>query len=119
MPIIKNQINGSVTIQTSANGTFKIAGNNSVSNVTASNTEVISNGRITGIFWGVSGTNTWTVKRGANTVAVLTNSGFISGIQNIALDTDSPADLVLELSGGTGAITIEVKKQSDTFKSGY
>ena len=66
--------------------------------------------------WSISGTNRWTVKRGANTVAEYAYSGH-HDYQECAMPLEvnsfeKTANLVFTLSGGQGVIVIKMHKKS-------
>lgn len=111
MGIIANRLNSTVAIHAAANVTYTIAGNNSVSNV-ATGSEVLTGATIKKVAFG-SDAGRWTVKRGSNTVLVLTGTQVIDfAMMGISINTDAAATLVLELSGtANGFIVIEIAKQ--------
>lgn len=103
---------GTAIIHVTANATIVVAGNNSVSNV-AVGSEIVSSATVRKVWHGVADANTyWTVKRGANTLLVLNNSGHIDLTTGGVLGIDAAANLVFEKTGsGTGFICVEIKKQ--------
>lgn len=107
--IIANRKNLSTTIHFVANGTIKIAGNNSVSEIALPG-ETITGATITQVWHGSQ--NEWHVKRGANTVAIFDSTAYIdfAGCGN-ALNLDATQDLTVELVGtSNGYIMIELQK---------
>ena len=76
--------------------------------------ETVGSMAISEVMWSV-GSGSWTVKRGANTVAVFSGSGYhdyqASGMRLEAVAGDLSANLDLTLSG-TGVITIKAHKVS-------
>lgn len=111
MSIISNKYNGTVITHDTANATYVVVGNNTVSNLTYSNTEIINSGTIRRVVWGTS-TGYWTVKRGANTVLVLSGSNEML-LNGMSITKDKTANVVVELSGGTGFIMLEIAKQGN------
>lgn len=112
MAVLYSKRNGNAVLHFTANATVTVVGNNSVSGLAANgSTEVVSGASINKIAWGVSGTGTWTVKRGANTVLVLTNSNTLNMDEfGAAISLYPDATLVVELSGGTGHIMLDITK---------
>jgi len=110
MAVIHNKANSTFVAHLVANGTLTIAGNNSVSNV-AIGTEVLTGCTIRKIIYGATADSvSWTVKRGANTVAVLSGTGMVDySAASMGLTIDPTATLVANCSG-TGYIMIECKK---------
>lgn len=108
--IIANRKNLSTTVHFVANGTIKIAGNNSVSEIALPG-ETITGATITQIWHGSNAH--WVVKRGANTVAVVDSTAYVdfAGCGN-SLNLDPTQDLSVELVGtSNGYIMIELQKQ--------
>ena len=106
-------------LHATANTTWVIAGNSSVSNV-ANVDEHVYSGAIRQIWFGSPSGNSsyWTVKRGANVVMVVDSTGWIdfSG-HGQAITQDASANVVVELTAagdGSGYIMIEVSKNSNT-----
>lgn len=107
--IISNRKNLSATVHFVANGTIKIAGNNSVSDIALPG-ETIAGATITQVWHGSD--MVWNVKRGANIVAVFdsTASFDFAGTGN-SLNLDMDQDLTVELLGtANGFIMIELQK---------
>lgn len=77
--------------------------------------ESVESMAISEVMWSVNGSGSWTVKRGANTVAVFSGSGYHDyQASSIRLEQNSfelSANLDLTLSG-TGVITFKVHKVS-------
>lgn len=79
--------------------------------------ETVQEMYITGIKWNVSGTETWTIARGGNTVAILSGSGSHNyDDDQMRLESpvggDAQANVVYTKSGGTGTILIKIHKVS-------
>lgn len=125
-----NKKNRSAVIVFTATGTCNVAGNSSVSeiayngplgtgNANTSDSADIDGAVINQVVWGTDGTGYWTLKRGANTVGVYSHSGSINyAALGIPITDWANANISVTLSGGTGIIEIEVKKQGQ-FPSGY
>jgi hypothetical protein len=114
MPVVYTQNKGGkAVIRDTTTATYTIAGSAGVSNV-ASVAETIVGASISQIWW----TGDWTVKRGANTVLVLKDSGSwdLNG-SGINLGEFPAATLVVE-AANTGTIIVELSKNSD-FVSEY
>ena len=112
-----NQVgfNGYVTVVSDASGWLNLNGGTFPANGAA---EVCSSMTISKVAFGSTGTNSWTVARGGNTVAVLTGSGSIDYQElGIGLETggEKTCNVVFTLSGGTGAISLKVHKSSNTY----
>lgn len=112
-----NQIgfNGYVTVVSDASGYLNLNDGTFPANGAG---EVVASMTISKIVWGSTSTNSWTVKRGGNTVAVLTGSGSVDYQElGIGLEAggDNQANVVFTLSGGTGAIAVKVHKSSNTY----
>ena len=114
MPLVYTQNKGGkAVIRDTANATYVVAGNSAASNV-ASAGETVVGASISQIWW----TGDWTVKRGANTVLVLKDSGSwdLNG-SGINLGEFPAANLVVE-AANTGTIIVELSKNSN-FVSEY
>lgn len=112
--IINNKKSTSVFVLFTANSTLTIAGNTSVSNVAIDNEE-LSGAVIQRAWCGTSSGDGayWTVKRGANTVAVFDSTAFIDYAGNgLVLGLDSSATLSANINGSvlTGTLILELKK---------
>lgn len=113
MSITSNQLNGKTWVHLAANATLTIAGNNSVSNV-ATGAEILKGATIRQVIWGCGG-GYWTVKRGANTALVLSQSGSVNfSEKGTLLNLDPTATLVFELTTGPGFIMVELQKQPNS-----
>lgn len=109
MTVISNSKNKTVLHFTSTTTTI-VAGNNTVSNIASNSSATVISAAIRKIVHGAQG-GYWTLARGANTVAVLTDTGTIDlSAMGLSLPMDSTANVVATLSGGTGFITIELSK---------
>ena len=119
--VVSNRKNTSAVILITANSSVTIAGNSSTSDI-ATGDEVLTGASICQIFCGSSSGNGayWSIKRGANTVAVLDSTGYYDYAgSGMAITVDSTAPLVANLHNGTeGYLLIEVQKQG-TFTSEY
>lgn len=108
-----------VVLHATSNTTWVIAGNSSVSNVATGDETVIS-GSIKQVWFGSpSGNNAyWTIKRGANTVAVLSKSKWIPySALGKTVTLDSSANVTVELTNAgdnLGFIMIELSKNLKT-----
>ena len=112
----QNKPGGIVVVRDTATGYISL---NSASIGANSVNEEVQEMYITGIKWNVSGTNTWTIARGANTVAVLSGSGshnYDDDQMRLELPLSSggeaTANVVYTKSGGTGTILIKLHKVS-------
>jgi hypothetical protein len=111
----KNQ--GTVLLHATANTTWVIAGNSTVSNVALAG-EVLTGGSIRQAWYGSSsgGTAYWTVQRGSNTVLVLDSTGWVdfAGSGHL-LDIDSTANVTVTINGApvTAYIMLEIRKEMD------
>lgn len=117
----QNRKNTSAVIHVTASNTIVVAGNSSVSDIAIGN-EVLTGCSITQVFCGSSSGNGsyWTIKRGANTVAVLDSTGYFDYAgAGMAITVDSGGTLMANLVNGTdGYLLIEVQKQG-TLPSEY
>lgn len=113
MAILSNKLNGPVVIHTVANSTLTIAGNNSVSNV-ATSTEVLTGAVVKKVMYG-SDAGHWSIKRGANTILVLTGTGVMDFASiNSPISVDSTGTLVMTLNGSAnGFLVVELSKQGN------
>lgn len=121
---MSNKRTGKATLHYTANATDVIVGAFGVSAIAGTN-ETVSGAIITQVVWGLGGAadgvGYWTIKRGTNTVAVLSGTGKIDFIDSGVPITLFPADtLVVERTGSTtGFIIIEVQKTSTITDSQY
>ena len=109
----QNGVNGYVTVVSDATGYVNLNGGTYPANGAG---ETINSMSIAKVAFGASGTNSWTVKRGGNTVAVLAGSGSIDYQElGVGLESggDFQANVVFTLSGGTGALALKIHKKSD------
>jgi hypothetical protein len=120
MPVIANKRNGRVTLHNTANATYIIVGNNSVSNV-AIGEEVLTGARISQIFWGCDAGH-WKVTRGANVIAVCSSTGsghYNFAAHSVSLSQDAAANVSVTLHGASnGFIVIELTKEGTLPKVG-
>lgn len=72
--------------------------------------ETVLSMAISELMWSTNGTATWTVARGANTVAVLSGSGYhdyqASGMRLEAYDLERQANVQFTLSGAGGGVVV-------------
>jgi hypothetical protein len=122
MRLVTNKTGGEVVLHFTSTETVTVAGNNSVSNV-ATSTETVNSATITQLFWGtddVAGAH-WQISRGANVVAILSQSGSkdFAGT-GMSLRLDPTADLSATLVGSAnGYVMIEMQKASDIVNNPY
>lgn len=112
--IINNKKTTTAYILFTANTSLTIAGNSSVSDIAVDN-ENLSGAVIQRAWCGSSSGDGsyWTVKRGANTVAVYDSTAFIDYAGNgLVLSFDPDATLVANINGSvlTGTLILELKK---------
>ena len=109
----QTKFNGYVTLRSEATGFINL--NAGAQNANAAG-ETVASATIAGIHWSVTGTNNWTIKRGANTVAVLGGNGSWNlQTMNTPLEStlgDKQSNTVFTLSGGNGTVLIHLHKQS-------
>jgi hypothetical protein len=109
----QTKFNGYVTVRSDATGFINL--NGGAQNANSAGETVVS-ATIAGIHWSVSGTNRWTIARGANTVAQLAGNGSWNlQSMNTPLEStlgDKEANTVFTLSGGNGTVLIRLHKQS-------
>ena len=113
--ITQNQtkFNGYLTVRSDATGYVNLNGGTNPGNSAG---ETVTTATIAGIYWSVTGTNRWTVSRGANVVAQLAGSGGWN-LQTMSTPLESTlgdkqANTVFALSGGNGTVLIHMHKQS-------
>lgn len=127
MRLITNKTGGEAllhfTLNSAGTETVTIAGAQGVSNVAASANETVNTATITQIYFGSSSGASayWTVKRGANIVAVLDSTGWVDFAGNgAALKLDGASNLTVELVGtAPGYLIIELQKQSTIANDQY
>lgn len=112
MGVIKNSLNTTVIHQVSSNATYVIPGNNTVSNVSYTNTDGAYQTVASASIRKIASNGTWTIKRGANTVWTASGN-FLQDFagHNMPITVDKTGDLTLETTG-TGSILIELSKES-------
>lgn len=97
-------------VHCSANATITIAGNSSQSNI-ATSTQNLSGATISKIWYGSGSSGYWNIKRGANVVATVINSGQLL-FDGAPISVDKTGTLVLELVGtANGFIMVELHKE--------
>jgi hypothetical protein len=114
--IMSNKVNGKVTLHIAGanSGDIIVAGNNSVSNLTANSAEIISGAAIRRIYWATD-TN-WNVKRGANVVAVLTGSGDMQ-LDGMPITLDAAANVSANTSSANGFLVMELSKAFSAYSN--
>lgn len=118
MPMISNKRGVSAVIHATANETFVVVGNSTVSNIAASD-ETAAGVTISQVWWGAAASGYWKVSRGSNTVLVLDSSSYkdFAGC-GVALSKDPTANIVCELVGtGNGYIMMELQKVGRTLSA--
>ena len=109
----QNKPGGIVVVRDTATGFLSL--NSATAGANAIN-EDVQEMYITGIKWNVSGTETWTIKRGANTIAILSGSGSHNyDDDQMRLEegiASATSNVVYTKSGGTGTILIKMHKVS-------
>ena len=113
--VIRNS-NSSIVLHAVANSSVVVAGNNSVSNITSSDSDIIVGATVTQIQCGSpSGSNAfWQVIRGANVVAVVDSTAYLDFRAGMPITLDPSANLTVNLNNaadGQGYIMVELKKQ--------
>lgn len=112
MAVINNKLKSCVVHAAGANATITVAGNNTVSNITSSASQILTGASITRVWYGAS-TGHWNIKRGANLVSTFVGSGY-AYFDGAALTVDKTATLVLELIGtANGYIMVELHKEGN------
>lgn len=115
MTTIANRLGSSAVLHFTSNSTIVVAGNTSVSNVAASNNEIVVGGSVITALWGTAESAAyWTIKRGANTVAVLSGTGSMDfSTFATPLNMDPTANVVVALNSALpGFLIIKIHKNS-------
>lgn len=110
--IIQNKKAGTVIIHATATDSIEVVGNTAVSNLAISDEE-LTGATIRQVWFGGESQNShWTIKRGANTVAVYNGTGHIAYFSyGTSLNLDASANLVLTHTGGSNSyIMVELQK---------
>ena len=111
--VINNKLKSCVVHASAANASLVIAGNNSVSNITSSDTQTITGATITRLWYGASGSGYWNVKRGTNLVCSVVGTGNLL-FDGTPITIDKTATLELELIGtANGFIMVELHKEGN------
>ena len=111
--VINNRYKSCVLHASGANASFVIAGNNSVSNITSASNQVITGASITRLWFGVGNGGHWNVKRGANLVLTVSDSGFLL-FDGAPVTNDKTANVSFELIGSAnGFIMAEIHKEGN------
>lgn len=124
MPVITNKKYGSTVIHLTANETFVVVGNNTVSNL-AIGDEIVAGATVRRVFHSMPANSTgggyWAIHRGANLFGVYTLSGEhdYSG-EGMVSSIDKAANLVFTINGGTvGHLIVEVRKEVPSTNTVY
>ena len=119
MPITVNQKrpSGYVVLRATGNdGLLRVDAGGSVSGANATASETVSKMSIVTAMWSISGTNTFTVNRGSNTVAVFGGSGSHDyqgeGLRLEEDDAQLSSNVDITLSGGSGTLLLKLHKVS-------
>lgn len=122
MRLVANKTGGEAVLHIIGTETITIAGASGVSNV-ATASETVIGATITQIVWGTDGTagSHWNIKRGANTVAILNNSGEMDFAgSGMSQKLDPTATLVATLVGSAnGYLMVEMQKNSTITNDPY
>ncbi len=114
--VISNRYKSGASLLVTANATINVAGNSTSSDIAVQD-EVLTGGYISAVIFGGPYANDvfWTVKRGANTVAVLAGTGSISYRElGEGLRIDEAAPINITLNGSTEAtLLIRIQKVVD------
>lgn len=109
----QNKPGGVVVVRDTATGYISL--NSSSVGANAVN-EDVQEMYVTGVKWSISGTETWTVSRGANTIAILAGSGSHNyDDDQMRLEdgiAQATSNVVYTKSGGTGTILLKLHKVS-------
>lgn len=109
MSINTNQGMKRVVLHFTANGSANIVGNSSQSDVAMSN-EVLTGAYIRRVWWGAD-TGSWIVKRGGNTVLVLSGTNSMDFAEaGAAITGNSAANVSVTLTAGNGFIMLDLSK---------
>lgn len=107
---------GYLTFKATASDGLRLTANSSFAGANVNSSEVVQEMFIVGAMWSVSGTNTWDIKRGSNTVLVLAGSGTHDysgeGIRIEADTAQATSNVDATLSGGTGTLILKIHKRS-------
>lgn len=100
-------------LHVTANDTIVVSGNSSVSNIALTG-ETIAAAHISQVWWGSSNSSYWTIKRGSNTILVLSETGYLDFAGNgLGLQIDQTANIVITLTGsGDGHLALEGQKKA-------
>lgn len=108
-----------ITVKQNKNGGYSIlraSANDTINLVTAAGSgETVNSMTIAEIMWSINGTNTWTVTRGGDTVAVLSGSGqhdYQASGMRLETTGQITANCNVAISGGDGYIVVKVHKVS-------
>jgi len=113
----QNKPGGYLVLNTSATTFLSRPGDEgAAANKVATTDETVQSYTVVGATWSVSGTNTWTIARGANTIAILAGSGShdyqSSGMKLEDSTAMVTSNTVITLSGGTGTLLLKAHKVS-------
>lgn len=117
MPITVNQTkNGGYTVlRATASDSLKLNTANGKQGANAVGETVVSMS-VAEIKWSVDSSNSWTVARGSNTIAILQGQGDMSFQEDgMRLEADTAqltSNVAVTLSGGTGFIVLKLHKAS-------
>lgn len=117
MPITVNQSkNGGYTVlRTTATDSLKLNTANGKQGANAVGETVVSMS-VSYATWSVDSTNSWTIARGSNTIAILHGQGDVSfQEEGLRLEADTAqltSNVVATLSGGTGFLVLKLHKVS-------
>jgi hypothetical protein len=119
MPVMTNAKGGKTVLHFTATDNVVVVGNSAVSNVALAD-ETVRSATITQIVWGTgAAADRWTIKRGANTVAILGGTGKLDLVESsMPISLFTTGTVVAELTG-TGFIMIELHKTSNVANSQY
>lgn len=106
-----NKKNGPATVIFTASDTLTVAGGVGTSDL-AIDDEILTGASISRAWTGCADGGSWTIKRGSNTVFVISTTSFVDFAGNgTSIVLDSGADIVVEFDGtGEATLMLELKK---------
>ena len=106
-----NKKNGPATVIFTTSDTLTVAGGVGTSDL-AIDDEILTGATISRAWTGCADGGSWTIKRGANTVFVISTTSFVDFAGNgTSIVLDSDADIVVEFDGtGEATLMLELKK---------
>ena len=96
-----------------ANTTYVVAGNSTVSNIVGANGEIVSNANISKVWFSQPASGVCTISRGANVVLVLNGTNYFNFTEGgVTIPDYGAANVTVQFSSANSVLVMELVKSS-------